>query len=127
MLRRAIRVLFLIAVMSGVSFISACGGGGPSATQLVLNWDANHEAGVNTTGGGYRVYYANAPGVNTSTATFVNVPYVSGSLAPTSVTMTNPAAGTYYFRVIAYSTFNPPAGSSSRTSPDSSEISVQFP
>lgn len=115
-------------LLAGVSLVmfSNCGSS-PSATQLVLNWDANHESAVNSTGGGYRVYYAFSPGVNTATASFLDVPYVSGSQAPTTVTLTNPVNGTYYFRVVAYSTFIPPSGSTIRRSSDSAEISVGFP
>jgi hypothetical protein len=122
-LKGAFRIL--LACVSLVIF-SNCGGS-PSATQLVLNWDANHESGVNSAGGGYRVYYAFSPGVNTSTASFMDVPYVSGSQAPTTVTLTNPSNGTYYFRIVAYSTFSPPNGSTVRRSNDSTEISVGFP
>ncbi len=122
-LKGALR-LFMAA--ASLVIFSNCGGS-PSATQLVLNWDANHESAVNSPGGGYRVYYAFSPNVNTTTASFLDVPYVSGSQAPTTVTLTSPVNGTYYFRVVAYSTFNPPNGSTIRRSNDSAEISVGFP
>jgi hypothetical protein len=72
----------LLGACAALVIFSNCGGS-PSATQLVVNWDANHETGVNSPGGGYRVYYAFSPSVNTSTASFLDVPYVSGSQAPT--------------------------------------------
>jgi hypothetical protein len=118
--------LRLLLVCSSLVMFSNCGSQ-PSATQLVLNWDANHESAVNSAGGGYRVYYAFSPNVNTSTASFLDVPYVSGTQAPTTVTLTNPVNGTYYFRVVAYSTFSPPNGSTIRRSSDSTEVSVGFP
>jgi hypothetical protein len=117
----------VIAASIGFAMLSSCGGGSATATQLIINWNANHESGVNTPGGGYRVYYATSPGVSTSTASYISVPYVSGTLAPTSATLTNPPSATYYFRVVAYSIFDPPTGSSTRRSADSAEISVQFP
>jgi hypothetical protein len=113
--------------MAAASLVIFSNCGSPSATQIVLNWDANHESAVNSPGGGYRVYYAFSPNVNTTTASFLDVPYVSGSQAPTSMTLTSPVNGTYYFRVVAYSTFSPPNGSTIRRSNDSTEISVGFP
>jgi hypothetical protein len=118
--------LSLLGTCATLVIFSNCGGS-PSATQLVLNWDANHEAAVNAPGGGYRVYYAFSPGVDTAHAPFVDVPYVSGSQAPTTITLTKPVIGTYYFRIIAYSTFSPPNGSTIRRSSDSTEVSVGFP
>jgi hypothetical protein len=116
---------------------TACGGGGSQefgttntstvAGSLTINWDANHEKSVNAPGGGYLVYFANAPGVNTTSASNVVVPYVSGAQAPTSVTLSSLTPGTYYFRVVAYTSFNPPNGGFTRRSPDSAETSVQFP
>jgi hypothetical protein len=60
-------------------------------------------------------------------ATLTNVPYVSGSSAPTSVTISNLAAGTYYIKVVAFSALIPPGGSSGSTSQASSEISITVP
>ena len=86
----------------------ACGGGGGDtvgsstsavAGRMTVSWNANHEKSVNAPGGGYYVYYANAPGVNTQTASMIQVPYVSGTQAPTSIQLSNLAPGTYYFRV----------------------------
>jgi hypothetical protein len=122
-LKSALKLLWVCATLV---IFSNCGGN-PSATQLVLNWDANHESAVNSAGGGYRVYYAFSPGVDTTQASFLDVPFVSGTLAPTTVTFTNPGQATYYFRVVAYSTFSPPTGNTVRRSSDSAEISIGFP
>lgn len=89
--------------------------GGPTYN-IQVSWRANHESAVNTTGGGYRVYYAQTPSVNTATATFLNVPYVSGAHAPTSARLTNLQAGKYYFRVVAFSALNPRSSDSAETS-----------
>ena len=86
--------------------LSGCGGGGgdvPSIT--VLSWDANREFSVNSPGGGYRVYYSTNPGFDISTANIVDVPFVSGPAAPTSIVIPL-SSGTYYIKVVAYSTLN---------------------
>lgn len=70
---------------------------------VVVSWTANREAGVNNLGGGYKVYYSQSSGFNITTANSVDVPYVSGSQAPTSVTLLHLEQGTWYFRVVAYS------------------------
>jgi len=73
-------------------------------TAVVITWDANREQGVNQAGGGYRVSYSLTS--TTHSIAPVNVPWVSGSTAPTS-TILNLAAGTYYVSVTAYSALNP--------------------
>ena len=88
--------------------LSGCGGGGgggdvPSIT--VISWDANREFSVNSPGGGYRVYYSTNPGFDISTANIVDVPFVSGPAAPTSIVIPL-SSGTYYIKVVAYSTLN---------------------
>ncbi|MGZ3694575.1 MAG: hypothetical protein ACXWQO_10370, partial [Bdellovibrionota bacterium] len=87
-----------------------------SATALhnvVISWTANRETAVNTTGGGYNVYYSTANGFTVPGGTAVNVPYVSGSSAPTS-TLVQLIPGTYYVRVAAYSTLNTLSGASTQ-------------
>lgn len=69
-----------------------------------ISWTANRETAVNTTGGGYKVYYSRQSGFSLASAQVVNVPYVSGTSAPTSTTLTSLASGTYYIKVVAYST-----------------------
>jgi hypothetical protein len=80
---------------------------------VVLNWTANRETAVNTTGGGYIVYYSQSAGFSIPSANSITVPYVSGSAAPTTASVTlNP--GVYYFRVAAYSAMNPLSSGSSQ-------------
>jgi hypothetical protein len=71
-----------------------------------LSWNANREKAVNTSGGGYRVYYAQYSSVTDSTP-FVDVPFVSGSQSPTNLRLTGLVSGTYYVHVKAYSALNP--------------------
>lgn len=78
-------------------------------TDLTFNWDANKEKSVNRSGGGYRVYYSKTPGFNIGSADRTkDVPYVSGSLSPTSTTLTFTSSdtGTWYLKVVAYGLIN---------------------
>lgn len=83
---------------------------------VVISWTANRERAVNMAGGGYRVYYSQTNGFSTGSATGVAVPYSSGGAAPTSTTLPMLASGTYYYRVVAYSSFNPTGVLSSQSS-----------
>jgi len=99
--------------------------GGPYS--ILVSWTANREKAVNKTGGGYLVYYSTSTPVNTSTASNVNVPYVSGATSPTSVTVTGLSCGTWHFRVVAYSALYPSGSVSTSRSADSSEVTVTVP
>ncbi len=84
-----------------------------------VSWTANREKAVNSLGGGYRVYYGQTSGFSIATAQFINVPYVSGGVAPTSVAIKNFFPGKYYFKIVAYSTLG--------TSSASDETSMVIP
>lgn len=79
----------------------------PSATprNVTISWAQNRESAVNRAGGGYRVYYSTTAGFSLSNGTQISVPYLSGSAAPTSTTVSL-VPGTYYVRVVAYSNLN---------------------
>lgn len=94
----------------------------PSNGKMTVSWAANREKMVNSTGGGYRVYYSETPGFQESRAKFVDVPYVSGSGAPTSVTITSLFPTTYYVKVAAYGA---PSGGSVIYSSASPEASLE--
>ena len=132
-------VLLLIGLILGTS---GCGGGGGSSTppapvcvptsgqvsqtkNVSINWTANNEVKVNTTGGGYRVYVSATSGFNIGDAgvTMIDVPYVSGATAPTTTTVIR-ASGLSYVKVLAYSVF--PAGQNNTSTP-SEQISVCVP
>jgi hypothetical protein len=103
----------------------ACGGddvsGPPSITAAVqISWTANREAAVNRAGGGYRVFHGRTAGFSIATASFVDVPYVSGPTAPTSANLTF-ASGNNFVKVVAYSALSP------NGSDPSSEITVSVP
>lgn len=69
-----------------------------------LTWNANREEAVNTTGGGYRVYYSTRADFNIGDPDVISVdaPYASGDYSPTSLTV-NLNNGTWYFLIEAYS------------------------
>jgi hypothetical protein len=66
-------------------------------------WTANKETAVNASGGGYHVYAGNKADFDLLGAPNVDVPYVSGPTAPTTVRMDKFKSGTYYFKIVAYS------------------------
>lgn len=73
---------------------------------VVLTWTANREKAVNTTGGGYKVYYSQSAGFSIPGGNAIDVPYSSGASAPTTTTV-RLSPGVYYFRVAAYSAMKP--------------------
>ncbi len=74
----------------------------PVSHDVTISWTASKAKLVNSSGGGYRVYYGTSPGVNTASASYINVPYVSGDSAPNSV-IASWISGSYYIKVVAYS------------------------
>jgi hypothetical protein len=93
-----------------------------AAPTVQVSWTANREKSVNSTGGGYRVYYGSTSPVNTSTGTYVDVPFVSGT-APVTKNFTNLPLGTTYFKVVGYGTL----ASVVYFSAASSEFSISLP
>jgi len=84
------------------------GNGGDSITEpdeytVTVSWKANLEKLVNSSGGGYRVYYSKNPGfsINDTGVKVADVPYISGPTAPTSTSLTLDK-GTWYVKVVAY-------------------------
>jgi len=101
-------------------FLFSCGGSGSSSKQVAVSWNADTDTVVNSDGGGYTVYYSQQSDFDLSSATKLDVPYVSGAAAaPTSVTLTL-GTGMWFLRVAAYGVLDGTA-----TSSDASEqISV---
>lgn len=103
--------------------LSACGGGGgggssPPARSVALAWGANHESGVNRAGGGYQVSISGQP--------TTDVPYTSGSAAPTSTTvMLQP--GSYTVTVRAYAALDSQGGNAGSLSAPSQSLTVNVP
>jgi hypothetical protein len=92
-----------------------------------VSWTANRESAVNRIGGGYRVYFSTTNNFNVANASYVDVPYVSGASSPTSYDFTGLMAGIYYFKVVAYSSLNPPGQTSGSKSNPSSQFQVSLP
>lgn len=121
---RTVRRFWGAVALLTVMMVGCGGGGGGGTTSTIstvaVSWDTNRESGVNSAGGGYKVYHSTTSGFSVSGASFVDVPYVSGPSAPTSTTLSL-ATGTHYIKVVAYSTVNP-SGSAAST-----QISVTVP
>ena len=108
------------------SALAACGGGGgggggapPPATihAVTLNWNAAHESGVNSPGGGYQVSISGQPTIDVS--------YTSGPTAPTT-TSTSLLTGVYTVTVRAYAALDAAGGSTGSFSTGQS-IAVTVP
>ncbi|MFN8369289.1 MAG: hypothetical protein U0T83_01555 [Bacteriovoracaceae bacterium] len=107
-------------------FLISCGGGGggettstssgtPTTTRNVLvSWTANHEAKVNSINGGYKVCSGTSSTFTVNLSSCTDVPYVSGSSAPTSKTI-QLTTGTWYIKVVAYSSLNASSSASTAT------------
>jgi hypothetical protein len=91
-----------------------------------VTWTANKEKAVNSAGGGYVVAYSQNPSASYSEAEKLTVPYVSGPSAPVSATINIPP-GTYYIKIYAYSTLNPPGSSAGSLSSASSASVITVP
>lgn len=92
-----------------------------TGASVLISWDRNPETAVNRAGGGYKVYYSSNSGFNPGDfgVTEIDVPYVSGASAPTSV-LISLSSGTYYIKIAAYSALNAPdttGGSVSKVTP----------
>jgi hypothetical protein len=85
---------------------------------VTISWASNHEKGVNTVGGGYRVAISGRP--------TIDVPYLSGASAPTS-TDVNLLSGNYTVTVRAYATLDAQGGATGSLSAPSQEVSVNVP
>jgi len=113
MLNLTLSISLLLILLSS---LAACGGGGGGApprpkqqVNIQVNWNANREVAVNTTGGGYRVYYATTTGLaltDPGVTMAADLPYVSGTAVPLSTTLSVESGHDYYFSVTAYSARN---------------------
>lgn len=69
-----------------------------------ITWDKNKETGVNTLGGGYRVYIGNASGFDLGEAPYFDVKYDSVAAAtPLTTKITTLVPGTYYLKIAGFS------------------------
>lgn len=85
------------------------------ARTVTLAWQASHASGINRTGGGYQVSISGQPSID--------VPYVSGSAAPTS-TGVFLQPGRYTVSVQAYAALDAQGGNTGSLSAPSQSITV---
>ncbi len=98
---------FCLFLLLPLFVLNSCGSGANITTKkITISWNANREKLVNTNGGGYTIYYSTQSDFGLSSATSVDVPYVSGASTPTSVILDLPSGTDYYFRIVAYSHLN---------------------
>jgi hypothetical protein len=117
--RLAVAALFAVV-------LSSCGGGGDSGSSpapetnhsVTLAWAPNHEKGVNSAGGGYRVAVSGQP--------TIDVPYISGPAAPTSA-VTTLHTGIYTVTVSAFAALDAQGGSTGSRSDPSPPFTVIVP
>ena len=124
--KAAILTVFLLSC-KGQQFTTSSSQFLSGKNSITISWDANRERAVNQTGGGYRVYYSTNSGFSLDNANFVDVPYSTGPLAPTSAKVTDLPDATIYYKVVAYSSLIPPGGSTGAVSEASAEASVALP
>lgn len=115
-------VIILFVTLISISLFG-CGGGNssaptPTSHTVDISWAANREAAVNSAGGGYTVAI--------SGQSPINVPYVSGAAAPTTIAATL-LTGSYTVTVTAYSALNPPGGTTGSTSAPSTALNISVP
>ena len=97
-------------------------------TTIQVSWNSNPETAVNRSDGGYKVYYSTNTGFTPGDGgvTEVDVPYVSGATAPTSVQF-ELLSGTYYIRIAAYSALNAPETSAGSISSATTQTTLSVP
>lgn len=110
--------LGITAALALALAVPGCSGGGdegnggntapPASLAVTISWAPNRESTVNRPGGGYEVAITGQP--------VIDVPYVSGPTAPTSVTVVL-VPGVYEATVRAYAAFDPEGGTRSFSAP----------
>jgi hypothetical protein len=117
--RRRLAALFAAALV-------ACGGGGGGSeadntpvgpAAVTIAWNASRESNVNRPGGGYEVAISGMEPID--------VPYVSGTAAPTSTTVTLPS-GSFSITVRAYAAFDAQGGATRTYSSASQVLAVRL-
>jgi len=102
------RLKSLLIVLPVVAILFSCKAANEQAAdssikvlkKVTISWDANREKNVNTTGGGYIVYYSQTKNFDISTADSVEVTYEENKLSAEVELL---SGSTYYVKVAAYS------------------------
>ena len=115
----------LVVASLCVVVLSSCGGGSDGSSPqpatihtVTLAWAPNHEKGVNSAGGGYQVAISGQP--------TIDVPFTSGTTAPTS-TVTTLQTGIYTVTVSAYAVLDAQGGGTGSLSAPSQPFTVVVP
>ncbi|HET8724796.1 MAG TPA: hypothetical protein VFM53_11420 [Anaeromyxobacteraceae bacterium] len=113
-------VFLLLSALLLAGGAAACGSSSspPTNKNVTLSWNANRESGVNKAGGGYRISISGMP--------VIDVPYASGSLAPTSKTVLL-APGSYTATIRAYAALDASGGTTGTESGASQSITINVP
>jgi hypothetical protein len=115
------RLFLKRALLAGVALtLAACGGSKSTpitSHSVTISWAANHERGVNASGGGYKVNVAGKP--------TIDVPF-SGSATPTSTDLTL-TTGSYAVTVTAYALLDANGGSTGSQSAPSQAYTLNVP
>ena len=119
------KIRFGAVVVIASAYLAGCGGGGGGGTPrpitmhaVTISWAANHEKGVNSTGGGYRVTISGqAP---------IDVLFNAGA-TPTSAPPVILQTGTYNVTVTAFAALDPQGGTTRTFSAASQILTVDVP
>lgn len=92
----------------------------PTLHSVTLAWQPNHETGVNSAGGGYRVTISGQPAP-------INVPFNAASgMTPTTTTLSL-STGSYTATVQAYAALDVNGGMTGSVSVPSAPITINVP
>jgi hypothetical protein len=115
----------LVVASLCVVVLPGCGSGSDGSSPqpatihtVTLAWAPNHEKGVNSAGGGYQVAISGQP--------TIDVPFTSGTTAPTS-TVTTLQTGIYTVTVSAYAVLDAQGGGTGSLSAPSQPFTVVVP
>jgi fibronectin type 3 domain-containing protein len=73
--------------------------------QYSITWAQNRESAVNRAGGGYKLYYSQTSNFDIASASYKDIPYISGAHTPITTTLPL-TVGSWYLKVVAYSSLN---------------------
>ena len=126
------KIRFAAVVVIASAHLASCGGGGgggggggptpgspPGPRNVTISWATNHEKGVNSAGGGYKVSITGQP--------TITVPWVSGTTAPTSTQPILLQPGTYTVTVTAFAALDAQGGLTGSVSAPSQSLTVNVP
>lgn len=118
-----------LSIFIASALVAACGGGegggigsaiAPTLHSVTLAWQPNHETGVNSAGGGYRVTVSGQPAP-------INVPFNATSGVTPTTTILSLSTGSYTATVQAYAALDVNGGMTGSVSVPSAPITINVP